>query len=798
METTTKRFSFDTAAAWVLTLGSVLGILAFWPTLGLSLTPTKVSLVALLLLLALILYILARLTRGNVIVPPLALVGALWIVPVAYALSTLFSGVNLSAAFFGTNFETDTLGFMLILALLGTLAALVFRRPAQYRTVSLLVGGGLALMLVLEVLMLVLSRIPGTSITPTTNVVGTFMDFGMLAGLALVFGLLALRFLSLPKLLKLCVWGGVVLALLSLAIVNALMLWVLVGLTALALFIESIMRRKQSAPDEDFEGVTTLAELEETQEHGSRTLLAPLAVLVVSFFFIVGGTTLGSALTTALGTNVIDARPSWQSTFDIGSHTYAGSPLFGSGPGTFGEQWLKFRDRSVNDTIFWNIDFTSGIGLIPTSLVTTGIFGALAWVLFLGLFLFVGVRALLFRLPQDAFLRFVSVASFTGALYVLALAIFNTPGPIVLALGFLLLGVFISSLRFGAERQEWGILFSKSPRVGFVIVFCLTLLLLGSVVGAYGVLQRYMAEVSYMEASNALGSGDFVRAEEAATRSLLFAPSDRTHRLVASLGIARMNQVASDTSLPAGTAQEQFQAALTGSIQAGQAAAAFNPNNYQNWAILGSVYQTVVPLRIEGSYQSARDAYDRAAALNPTNPVIPFVLAQLEIANGSAARAEEELTKAVTLKRDYAQAIFLLSQIQVSQGKAREALQAAEAAAYFAPNDPTVLFQLGLLRSGNGDTAGAVAALTRATELNPQYANAHFFLGVMYALQGNYQSAATALQTVASLSAENAAAVADDLASLKAGKNPFPPSRLGALGIPQVSVTEPGPVAPAP
>ena len=80
------------------------------------------------------------------------------------------------------------------------------------------------------------------------------------------------------------------------------------------------------------------------------------------------------------------------------------------------------------------------------------------------------------------------------------------------------------------------------------------------------------------------------------------------------------------------------------------------------------------------------------------------------------------------------------------------------------------------------------ALSTGIVQLNPQYANAHFFLGVMYAIaQSQYPSSDIAqLQAVAGLSAANATAVAPDLAQLQAqGKNPFPPSQLGALGIPQ-------------
>jgi tetratricopeptide (TPR) repeat protein len=351
----------------------------------------------------------------------------------------------------------------------------------------------------------------------------------------------------------------------------------------------------------------------------------------------------------------------------------------------------------------------------------------------------------------------------------------------------------VSSLRYGRERREWGVIFSKSPRIGFIIVFGLTLLLLGSVVASYVVVERYLGNVAYATATVAYGKGDLAGATTAVNRSILFAPSERAYQLAAAIGIGRMRQIVADTTLSPANAQQQFQAALTGGIQAGATATRLWPNNYQNWVMLGNVYQTVVPLNISGAYENAKAAFDQAAKLSPTNPTLPFIMAQLEITKGNGALAEADLISAITLKRDYTQAIFLLSQLQAQQGKAKEALQAAEAAAYFAPNDPTVLFQVGILRSANGSTYGAIEALSRAVQINAQYANAHYFLGVMYAIKGQYDKALTELNTVGAFSTDNAKAVAADVALLQAGKNPFPPSRLGALGIPQPSVAEPAP-----
>lgn len=789
-----RRFSFDTAAVWILALVAFLGAVVLIPGSPVSFPATKVTVLALGALIALIAYIVARLVRGNIIFPPLALLGTVWLVPIAYGLSALFSGTNPLRAVFGLELETDTFGFVLMLALLTTVTALALRQVAHYRLFFMVLGVTLGVVLLAQIGFVIAAKAGIGGVAAVNNLIGSFTDLGFVAGLGIALSLLAFRFLELSGKFKIALWVAVLVSLAILAAVNSTLSWILVGLVALGLFIEAVMRRRASGADAaELEGVSTLMADDESSggDSASRALGAPLVTLLITIFFLIGGSTIGSAFASALGINVIDVRPSWQSTFEVGSHTYASSPIFGSGPGTFGEQWLMFRDRSLNDTLFWNIDFATGIGYIPTSFVTTGIVGVLAWLLFIGFFLYSGVRALLFRLPADPYTRFAALASFTGAAFVLAASLFGAPGPVVLAAGFLLLGVFISSLRFGKGRLDWGIVFSKSPRIGFAVVFLMTLMLLASVGGAYLVLVRYLSNVAYGEASAALAAGDIDATDAAAVRSISLAPSDRAYQLQTATGIERMRRIANDSTLSPSSAQEQFQGALSNAVAAGLAATTIAPGSYQNWVVLGSVYQSVAALGIEGAYDNAKSAYERALTQNPTSPVIPYILAQLEIGAGNGEAAEQQLLASVGAKRDYVPAILLLSQLEIQLGKAREALQAAEAAAYFVPNDPSVLFQVGLLRYGTGDVAGAVAALSRAIEQNSQYANARFFLGAFEANRGNYDAALVQLKAVAEMSPENAAAVAEDIASLEAKKNPFPTARLRTLGIPQPPVAEP-------
>lgn len=787
METTTNRsasrFSFDAAATWALAVTLGLAAIAFIPSAVVPFTYTKVTVLVVGAIITLALFILARLTRGNLIVPPALLIGAMWLVPLAYALSTLFSGTPAKLAFFGAELESDTFGFVVLAALLGTLTALALRRREQLRTFFMVGIAATGLVILAQIVFFVWGQVSPATVSASANALGSFSDLGMYLGLGIVLSMLALRFLALPSRLRIGLYVAGALSLFFLALVNVFLIWVMVGLAALGLFIEAIMRRTMATDETDLEGVATAPASSSVTDEGPRSIVAPLITLVVALFFVVGGSTVGTALSNGLHAGVLDVRPSWSATFAVGSHTYASSPLFGTGPGTFGADWVKYRDASLNTTPFWSVDFTSGIGYVPTSFITTGAVGAIAWVAFFALLLFVGVRFLLMRAPADPYLRFISLGSFVGAVYLFALMVFSVPGPFLIALAFVFTGLFVSSMRYGTDAREWGVAFARSPRIGFVIVFALTLILLGSVLGVYVAVERYLADVAYAQGVNALNANDLDAASSAAARSVLFAPSDRAYRLSSAIGLARLNVIANDTTLAADQARTAFQSALSSSISDALTATQLGAGDYQNWVMLGNVYAAVVPLNIDGAYDNAKTAYEHAETLNPTNPVLPYILAQLEIAAKNNAAAEADLNQAISLKHDYTQAIFLLSQLEVQEGKAKEALQAAEAAAYFAPTDPTVLFQVGLLRLGTGDADGAIAALQAAVKANPQYANAHFFLAAAYAVKKDYADAITELETVGSLSADNATAVASDIEALKAGKNPFPATTLSETPV---------------
>lgn len=774
----TTRPSLDTISIVALLASLVVSLFIFIPSTAIPLGATKTFLLASGAIITLALYILARLSRGNVIFPPSILVGALWLPVIAYALSSAFSGISFGSALWGTYLEPDTLGFMLVVAVLGTLTAFVLRRAEHYRLYLSVSAYAFCVVVALQLIILIVGQFDLSTISPSFSIVGSYNDLALLLGLGVVSILMTLRFMELSKRAHKALLLGGIGAMVLLAVANSSLVWVLIALVSLGLFVESVMKRSHGASDADLDDVGSSMDYELTgTDEGSHSLILPLAVLAVSLFFLIGGT-LGGALANSLNVNVLSIRPSWQSTIAIAQNTYGTSPIFGSGPGTFGVQWLKYRDASLNSTVFWNVDFSSGIGFVPTSFVTTGVLGVLAWLGFLGLFIVFGIRMLIRRASNDPFISYVAILSFVASLYLFTTAVFGLPNSVILALAFVFAGLFISTTRFAEGSKQWGIIFSRSPRIGFVIVFSLTILLLASVVAAYTLVGHYIATSKITSAGNAFSAGDLDYADRESQNSISFAPSAAAYQIQASVASARLNQIVASSTMSVSSAQQAFQTALSTGINAAMTATRLAPSDYQSWIALGDLYSQAVPLGVESAYDSAKTAYEKAQSLNPTNPQIQYILAQLNVANKNNKAAEENLKASIALKQDYTAAIFLLSQLQVQDGNVKDALASALAAAYFQPNDPNILFQVGILYAAQNDLANAAAALSAAVDANPSFANARYFLSAVYAKQGDLGKALIQMQAISAMSEDNAKAVATQLDALKVSKNPFPANLL--------------------
>jgi len=501
-----------------------------------------------------------------------------------------------------------------------------------------------------------------------------------------------------------------------------------------------------------------------------------IAVLVVSIAFIIAGSSIGGYVSSVFNISQIEARPSWQSTIDITKKAYSENLLFGSGPNTFGSQWTAFKPQSINNTLFWNVDFNSGVGLIPTSFTTTGLVGGLAWLAFFILFIYSGYKNLVTAAIEDRASYYLSLSLFLGAIYLWVFTVIYIPNVVIVTLAFLLTGMYIASLRHrSASPIEKEINFASNPRIGFISVLMLTVLLLVSAVSLYMVGGQYASAVSFQSALvSANIGGNIDEAERKVKRAIKLGNNDRYYRLAAEINLTRINQILSDQDKSVEKKKSEFQTILGSAISNVQKAIEIDRENYQNWTMFGRVYGSVVSLGVEGAYESAKRSYDEALKLNPHNPEIFLTLARLELArdNNNIDGAKEFIWKSIEKKNNYTEAIFLLSQLEIQIGNIDNAIQSVEAATIIEPNNPAFFFQLGLLQSNAGNSEKAILALERAIALNAQYSNARYFLGLNYFKTGRTEDAIGQFNVVSDLNPDNQD-VKNILENLIAGNDPF-------------------------
>jgi cytochrome c-type biogenesis protein CcmH/NrfG len=173
----------------------------------------------------------------------------------------------------------------------------------------------------------------------------------------------------------------------------------------------------------------------------------------------------------------------------------------------------------------------------------------------------------------------------------------------------------------------------------------------------------------------------------------------------------KLNTIASKGSTLSDSDKADLQASFDQAINSAQMAASFDPSNYLNFQLLGSVYQTVGSLGVKDAYTKATGAYLTASKLNPLNPGLKLSMASSSFADSKVSDAKDYANQALTLKPDYLDALITLSQIAKSQGDNAGALSYAQDALSLSPTDKNLIQYVNSL---NG-TASTPAASTTPT-----------------------------------------------------------------------------------
>ncbi len=716
-----------------------------------------------------LLWLVARLKDGTFILPKSLFYASSGVLAIAYSLATIFSP-NQSLSFAGQSFELGTFAFFVPSLLLFALVPLVVRTKERifYSYATLLAS-------FLLVGLLHLSRFAfgadflslGVLADASSNLIGKWNDVGIFFGLATLVSVVTLEKVVLGRFFKILVNVCLAISLAMLATVNFWVVWAVIAVSSLIFFVYelSVGRREEGGKGR---GVSFYA----------------LGVFIVSLFFIIAGGKVGGLITDSLGVSQVEIRPALSATLEITKDSLASHPFFGAGPNRFSAEWLLNKPEGVNQTPYWNVDFNYGFGFLPSFGVTTGLVGAIALALFVVMFFFSAIRALL-RVGSIPFSRYLVVSSCLGATYLWVMSLVYVPSPAIWVLTMFVSGLFVASLREGGVIGSVSIKTLEKPVANFISVLFVIFAIISTVAFGYFVATRLLASTYFQKAVMAISvDGKVDEGEAYIGKALSSAPSDVHARALAELYLIRIEGLLNDEGVTETEAQTRFQQYLSIAIQAANEAVALDSTNYINRMSQGQVFEAIIPLKIEGAYDEAKKAYEAALLLNPQSPEIHLALARIEVAQGDNAAARAQLGKALEKKGDYTPAVYLLAQMQIAERNVPEAIRSIEAIAMLSPNDSGIFLQLGLLYYDQGQYANAVLAFGRAVQINPQYANAKYLLGLSY-----YQTKEQdkALQQFKELLVTNpdSAEVKEIISNLEAGRAPITVPR-GQLPEPPV------------
>ena len=650
------------------------------PFTNIPIETSKGMLLVLGLAVSLVFWAIARFSDGKIVLPKSWLLVSGFGIALAVLLSALFSG-NREVSLFGTMFDIGSFYFIFSGFILMFMSSVVFKTTKQAKIVLLGIMLSSALVLIFQSLHLFMPSILslGILVDQTGNVLGSWNALGLFAGFSALMFLLVIEFFPTTKVMKLLLEILIVLSVLLAVIINFPLVWMLLGISSLIIFV--------------YKASVTLQRNEE--EEKKHFPLVSFIVVVMSLLFFMSGQFIGSVLPSRLQISNNEVNPSFGATMSITKGVLAKDPVFGIGPNRFGEAWAMHKPASINNTQFWDVSFGLGSGLLPTFLATTGGLGIIAWLVFFILFLVIGVRSVFSSIKNGV--NWEMMAFFVLSIYLFISSFFYSTGSVIFLLSLAFTGIFVGLIASSTEK-EISISFLNDHRKSFFSILVLILVVIASLGISFKYLERFVS-VSYFR--KALTASTIPLAENAIGKALSLYPNDLYFRTYSQIYLVKLNSIASKGESLSDVDKTDLQTSFDQAVNSAQMAVNYNPANYINFQLLGSVYQAVGSLGVKDAYGKAVVAYQAASNLNPLNPGLKLAMASASFADGKTKEAKEFANTALTLKPDYIDALFTLSQIAKSEGNNSQAISYAENALSLAPNDKSLIDYVNSLKNNS-------------------------------------------------------------------------------------------------
>jgi tetratricopeptide (TPR) repeat protein len=690
----------------------------------------------------------------------MTLVGMVSILAFLLLISAAMISDHQRISFFGDGYAIGTPLFFFCAIGLGYIVSHYARNKQKSGPVFLAILGGICLVTLVAFISMLLRKFFGFSSGTASYIFGLvskWNDIGIYTTVLIISAVTAIRKFPLEGIGAVITYGVFGLALIMLAAVNLVYVWTgIFVVAAISLFFALKARKSGEQMNKRYlivVGILTLVSLIFTLDNNFQLFNSKVAGFVTKTFDV----------------SSVEVYPSLSSTLVVAESALSNSPLFGVGPGRFSDAWRMYRPQGVNLSQFWATDFTYGLGLWPTFLVTTGILGMIGILILIGVILSNAYK-LYKKTDTPGVVSYINeVISFAVIASTLLFFVYS-PGIGGTFMYIILVGIMIGLSYKNESTNSFEIKFlTKSNMLGLAVLIAVLIVSLGSmwvyaskIRGSYNYNSALTVPIDNVNSLYNI-SELLQNAFNADHRDIYARAQGKT--LYTQFNNLLVSSSSSFTS-------EQFQGMLDTVINISGNAVIANPYNSQNYLFMGELFRALDSQGVSSANDQAKNLYTQSLVYEPNNPLTRVLLARLAIQNKDSEEAKKLLEEAVLLKPNYTEAVFLLSQLLIEEGGSKEAIAQLDARAKLAPAEPIVFFQLGFLKYAAKDYTGAIQALEPAVILAPDYSNALYFLGLSYYYSDRDAEAISLFERILVLNPESSD-VATVLKNFKVGRAPF-------------------------
>jgi len=322
------------------------------------------------------------------------------------------------------------------------------------------------------------------------------------------------------------------------------------------------------------------------------------------------------------------------------------------GPDNYIKAFNLYKPQWLNNGPLWNVQFSQGANLPLTILVTLGIFGLIAWLLFA-----------LAVVKQSKQINKASRPIHTMLVTTLLMQLFLPVNVVMIVFQAILVIFWVASEkdRFHSYSLNLNGLVSKvaifKKRPGVISRGIIGLVTIASVGLLYLTLQASYSSFLMYKSSKAASTNDFVSAYSLQQTAIKLNPYlDSSRRKYAITNIVIAAAISQKTDLTEED-KERFATLIQQAIREGKAAIFLDGNDVTNWQTLAQVYQTLIGVADNSEEWSIR-SYADAIKLAPNNPQLRVTLGGVFFNAKEYGEALRFFDQAATLKPDYANAYY--------------------------------------------------------------------------------------------------------------------------------------------